>query len=62
MLTESIDGIVHVDPTNALGEIAMAAFFNPTTQHLNTTIMLPLYRLRGIILHPSPSIDCCLHL
>ena len=40
---QAIDGIVHVDPRNAAGEIALAAFFNPTTSALNSTIMLPLY-------------------
>ena len=40
---QSIDGIVHVDPRNAQGEIAMAAFFNPTTAARKATIMLPLY-------------------
>ena len=40
---QAIDGIVHVDPRNAAGEIAMAAFFNPTTSTQNVTIMLPLY-------------------
>ena len=40
---QAIDGIVHVDPRNAAGEIAMAAFFNPTTAVLTTTILLPLY-------------------
>lgn len=40
---QSIDGIVHVDPQATNGEIAMAAFFNPTNEHLNASIMLPLY-------------------
>jgi hypothetical protein len=40
---QSIDGIVHVDPANADGQIGMAAFFNPTTTTLNTTLMIPLY-------------------
>ena len=40
---QSIDGIMHVDPRNAAGNIAMAAFFNPTTANLTTTIALPLY-------------------
>ena len=39
---QSIDGIVHVNAASS-DEIALAAFFNPTTQQLNTTFMLPLY-------------------
>ena len=38
---QSIDGIVHVNPRN--DEIALAAFFNPTTSDLNATVLLPLY-------------------
>ena len=40
---QSIDGIVHVDASATSGDIALAAFFNPTSTTLNATIMLPLY-------------------
>lgn len=39
---QSIDGIIHVNAASS-DEIALAAFFNPTTQRLNATFMLPLY-------------------
>lgn len=40
---QSIDGIVHVDASAPNGDIALAAFFNPTSATLNATMMLPLY-------------------
>lgn len=41
---QSIDGIVHVDAAaSPTDEVALAAFFNPTTEQLNTTFMVPLY-------------------
>lgn len=38
---QSVDGIVHVNPS--LPELALAAFFNPTTQPLRVNVTLPLY-------------------